>query len=136
MEAKLFAWKQAYSVGKPAIDAQHRQLIELIASLHVGMTEGKGRDVLAAILGKLIKYTLDHFTAEEAVMRTAGYPGLAQHRGLHTSLAATVTKLSKDFEAGRVSVTVETAMFLKQWLNDHILGADHAFAVWDAARRS
>ncbi|HTA47240.1 MAG TPA: hemerythrin domain-containing protein [Bryobacteraceae bacterium] len=61
-------WKPEYSVGIPAIGAQHKRLFALAGELHSAMSQGKGPDVLNQSLARLVDHTKDHFAAEERLI--------------------------------------------------------------------
>ena len=63
-------------------------------------------------------------------MRERAYPEYSVHMAEHRRLTAIASKLQSDFEAGRLTVTMETLTFLKGWLNDHILGMDQKYAAY------
>jgi hemerythrin-like metal-binding protein len=132
----LFLWKDSYSVNAPAMDAQHKHLIELLNSLHEGMTRGAAKDTLGSVLDELIKYTQAHFADEERAMQTAGYPKLFEHKAEHKALTDKVMKFRQDFAAGRVAMSVHLLTFLKDWLSHHILGCDKEYAPWLARRQA
>ena len=56
--SSVFTWKQAYEVGDPTIDGQHRKLVGLVSDLHTAMSKGQGRPALTRILQELLKYTV------------------------------------------------------------------------------
>ena len=124
----MFEWKQEYSVGIPSIDAQHQNLFAIARELHAAMSSGQGRAVSGRILGRLIQYTGAHFGHEERLMRVSGYPELDRHKEQHVALTRQVLQFQKDFEAGRVAITVQLLQFIKQWLEHHIQESDKAYA--------
>lgn len=124
----LFTWKDEYGVGVATVDAQHKELIQMISQLHQAMMQGKAKDVLSGILDKLVRYTETHFADEEKIMLQRGYPRLSGHVAEHRRLTTLAHKLRADFLEGRISITIETLNFLKNWLNDHILGMDQQYA--------
>lgn len=124
----LMSWKDAWSVGVPSLDEQHKNLISLVNKLNDAMKSGRGKDVLGDILAKLVNYTKTHFAAEEQLMRMHSYPDLASHQVEHQKLTATALNLQKEFAAGTVSLSVEVMQFLSDWLEKHILGSDKKYA--------
>src|SRR5579864_6490115 len=116
----LFTWKDAYSVGHPAIDGQHKRLFQFADKLHSAMESGKGRDVLNQTLEDLVLYTKQHFAAEEKLMQQHQYPEYPQHKAEHDALTQKVGKFQQDFAAGKVVLTIELLQFLKDWLSHHI----------------
>jgi len=119
-DMSLFQWSEAYSVGHPDIDSQHKRLFQLAEQLHAAMTAGKGKQVLSTTLANLIAYTKRHFSDEEILMESHRYPFYQQHRAEHQALTQKVLQFQKAFEADRATVTVELLQFLSNWLREHI----------------
>ena len=61
-------------------------------------------------------------------MRQNGYPDLPKHQEEHAALTRQVLQFQTDFQAGRVTMTVQLLNFLKNWLEQHIQGSDKAYA--------
>jgi len=59
-------------------------------------------------------------------MREMDYPGLAEHMGEHARLMEQVHDLQMNHAEGR-PVTLDVAIFLADWLRDHIHGSDLAY---------
>ena len=116
----LFQWSEAYSVGYPDIDSQHKRLFQLADQLHAAMAAGKGKQCLSTTLGNLITYTKRHFAGEEMLMQSHRYPFFQQHKAEHRVLTDKVIQFQKAFEAGRAAVTMELLQFLRDWLTHHI----------------
>jgi hemerythrin-like metal-binding protein len=129
-EMALFTWGPKYSVGVDAIDRQHKGLVETLNELHAAMMKGQANTVTGPLLRKLANYTRDHFTAEERMMSSTQYPGLAQHRIKHQDLTRQVEEFVGRFERGEISVNVHLMNFLRDWLSTHILKEDHAYGPW------
>lgn len=124
----MFEWNSAYSVGISSIDAQHQNLFSIARELHSAMTAGQGKASLARLLDRLAQYTAAHFAHEERLMRLADYPGLVSHTAEHKALTQKVRDFQADFEAGRVSISVQLLQFLRTWLQHHIQHSDVAYA--------
>lgn len=120
----LFQWSEAYSVGYPDIDSQHKRLFQLAEQLHAAMTAGKGKQCLSTTLNNLIAYTKRHFSDEEILMQSHRYPFYQQHKAEHQALTEKVVQFQKSFEADRAPVTVELLQFLSNWLIHHIGNVD------------
>ena len=125
-----FAWSVEYSVNIPTFDAQHQKLFALIEQLQNAMQRGQGRTVLSDLLSELIRYTKDHFTAEERAMTTYGYPELKAHQGEHNKLKRQVFEFERDFKAGNIMISVELSSFLQDWLTQHILRSDKQYSAF------
>jgi hemerythrin len=124
----MFEWNQKYSVGITSIDAQHQNLFAIAHELHAAMSAGQGKSALSRLLDRLVQYTAVHFVHEERLMRQCDYPNLEEHRREHEKLTAQVVDFQKEYQAGRITLTVQLLQFLKGWLEHHIQESDHAYA--------
>ncbi len=124
----LFEWNESYSVGYPEIDTQHKRLFKLAEDLNSAMAAGKGKQMLSQTLANLINYTKGHFASEERLMQRYGYPEYPQHKVEHDKLTAQVLAFQSDFSAGRVMLSIDLMLFLKNWLSHHIGKIDQKVA--------
>ena len=124
----LFAWQPEYSLGQPDIDREHKALFRIAQELNEAMLRGDAQGELSGIFARLVAYTKFHFSSEEALMRAANYPDAAIHVKEHDRLTAKVGALERQFEQGEAAVTADTMMFLRRWLDHHILGTDQKVA--------
>ena len=118
------------------MDDQHQQLFKIVNELHTAMRSGKGKDVAANLLRRLIDYTVQHFAAEEKLMEQKGYPGLTAHQAEHRALTHKVVTFKKDFDAGIVSITPELMKFLQDWLTNHIQTVDRKYGEFINSKHS
>ncbi len=130
----FFIWDNSFSVGVPSIDDQHRNLIKVTDRLFEAMKVGKGNEVIGEILSSLIDYTITHFTYEEKIMQTTGYPAYLAHSQVHQNLIQTVTQFHERFQAGNTLLTVELMNFLKTWLMNHIKEDDMKYGPFLVAK--
>jgi len=123
----LVRWNDAYRLDLKNIDAQHKLLFDIINRLWSAIPQGKESTKLDQVLEELESYALVHFTAEETVMRAAGFPGFAEHKREHEIFAARVheTRLAAR-DGGHIDLRV--LQFLHEWLVEHIKVKDRAFA--------
>lgn len=127
-------WKAEYSVGVPELDAQHKELIELINRL----TEAGNRTaVIADVLAALDRYVKEHFRLEEQMMRTCGYEHEAEHEVQHRVFEEWLLsiKLTYGFSASTEAFSATVNAFLRNWLINHILKSDMAYKPVLARRR-
>lgn len=123
----LITWKEAYSVNITEIDNQHKKLIELINNLHDAMITGKGKEEISKTLRGLVNYTLTHFAMEEKYFDQYDFPGSEAHKKQHRNLVEQVAALQKKHESGERVLTIDVMNFLRDWLNDHIIGSDKGY---------
>ena len=122
---KTIKWNGDLAVGIEEIDSDHRKLIEQLNKLFAACFAGQGPAVLGDTLCEMQKYTREHFTHEEDIMRKAGYRDLLEHRKLHTELISELDDLIDQFEIGADhDLSNKTMQFLEDWLLHHILIED------------
>jgi hemerythrin len=126
----LLTWSNDYSVGVKALDGQHTVLFNALNDLHDAMMKGQARTITAGLLEKLVKYTHEHFAAEEKMMAAAGYPELDRHRNRHLDLTKQVSEFVARHEKGEVTVNVHLMNFLRDWLTKHIQHEDKEYGPW------
>ena len=123
----LLAWSSKYSVGVQSMDNQHTVLFTILNDLHSAMMNGQAQKVTGELLQKLLKYTREHFAAEEAVMAAAAYPGLAQHRVKHRDLIKQVNEFAARYQRGETNINLTLLNFLRDWLTHHIQNEDKQY---------
>ena len=124
-------WKSFYSVNDPSLDAEHRQILELIDTLHAAIDAGHEGDAIKNVLDRLLQYTVNHFDHEERVMRDAGYPNLDAHKASHDDMRRRTQAVHDDMS----QVTGHDMLrFLKEWWINHIQSADKAYSPYLTAK--
>jgi len=126
----LISWNGKYSVGVQSMDSQHNVLFAILNDLHDAMMKGHAHGITGALLRKLAKYAHEHFTAEEAMMSAATYPGLAEHRVKHRDLTRQVDEFVVRYERGETTLNLHLLNFLRDWLTNHIEKVDHGYGSW------
>ncbi|OAN50288.1 hypothetical protein A6A04_02490 [Paramagnetospirillum marisnigri] len=127
----MITWRDAMSVGSPALDADHKKLIELL-NLAEEWVSREAWPQVSAVIDDLMAYVRDHFAREEAVQLAIKYPEAESHKKLHEALSMKTRLLHDKFKAapndearktcGQVLIKV-----LNEWLIDHILKQDMKF---------
>lgn len=117
-------WKKSYETGNPIIDQQHRGLVDIINELYDAIKYHGDIDHAYITYNELLKYTKIHFLREESLLKNSNYKELEKHLEQHKHLTDQVHKLEHEFANNRKEICVETILFLKSWLTDHIVGED------------
>ena len=131
MDKVLIVWKDEYCLGLPEIDAQHASLVELINRIWKSIIDKSETPAILSIIDELEKYTIAHFSAEEDFMRATGYPDFDAHCRAHQEFIARVAQ-EKDRAKVSGSLSIDLTHFLRDWLLNHILVADRAYAAHTA----
>ena len=82
----LVEWKAEYKIGIPAVDYEHRGLIDLINNLHADLSGKPEKAEVLACLGEIYARISAHFALEERVMRERRYDQYADHKDDHERL--------------------------------------------------
>lgn len=82
----LLEWRKEFSVGDPAVDHEHRELIDLVNDAAGAILDRGDPERIDRAFGDLLRAISAHFAHEERQMRAAGYDQLAQHKADHERL--------------------------------------------------
>lgn len=117
-------WTPDLATGNALLDEQHRAIFEWLAELQSAASEQRTLFGAYAIT-RLKNFTRTHFAAEEALMKEAGYPGLAEHIAEHEAFRARLAEIH--LKSIGEDVSPETVRFLTDWLTHHIVETDMAY---------
>lgn len=133
MVTRLVGWSHDYSLGLDEIDAQHKSLFEIINKTWQAIVDRADREHILQLVEELEVYTLAHFVAEETFMRVTEFPEFDAHKQAHQRFIARIAAEKVAIIAGG-HLTLDLMHFLRDWLVDHILVSDKAYA--DFTRRN
>ena len=120
-----FRWRDALSLDVPAVDKDHKHLIDLLNRIHYMALAGDDQGAIGATLSELVHYTAAHFTREEMLMRLSGYPGYKAHRQIHDALRQRVATMYAEYCRHPTGFDIQRFYrFLSEWLIMHIQGED------------
>jgi len=113
-------WKDEYSVNNELMDRQHRRLLDLAAKV----LDARGDpERLLRQVDALYDHTLEHFRAEERLMREFSFPGYVNHRATHDRIMDEFHTLNAQLRLDpRATSRVE--YFMVKWVLDHITSDD------------
>ena len=112
-------WKPEFSVGDPAVDHEHRQLIDLVNRTAGAIIDRRPEADIERGFGDLLQAISAHFALEERQMREARYDKLAEHKADHERLLDVLRDImdgasdAPESSADRLVATLET------WFADH-----------------
>lgn len=129
--SQIVQWSDSYLIGLGEIDDQHKTLIDLMNALWQAISSNAGDMECKNVLAKLERYTITHFSAEETMMRTMGYPDFDGHQRAHKQFVERLQEEKRQIENGN-KLTLDILHFLKDWLVNHILVKDKAYAAFFA----
>ncbi len=84
--AAYITWKDGYSVGDRALDAQHREIFGAIERLYLPMQGAAPGLAAERILDGLIRSTRAHFEHEEGRQKEIAFLHAEEHKTLHLAM--------------------------------------------------
>lgn len=132
-QPEILSWNTSYEIGHELIDSQHKIFLMLLNKLSVTIFNGVTKEHMFRVLNELKKYAEFHFLSEENVMHECFYPGIENHKRIHSEILFELSALSLRISQGRAEAS-DVVIFLKSWLFDHILNEDTYIAQYAKAR--
>jgi hemerythrin len=129
----LMTWSSKYSVGVETLDDQHKALLKLLNEFHAASMRGKAREVSGPMIRQIVSLANEHFSAEERLMESIRFPGLAEHHAKHKELTGKIAEFAARHDKGDTNVCTQLLHFLRDWFNNHLQNVDREYASWLAA---
>jgi hemerythrin len=120
-------WNGCYSVNVKLFDEQHSLLIDIIDRLECALNAGEEYGVHEEVLLSLRDYILEHFSAEERVMRAHEFSGYEEHKKEHDQMVILLHEIQELMAPGIDPSCWKVIGFFKDWLLWHIEGADSKY---------
>jgi hemerythrin len=114
------------AIGVAQLDAQHLALFDEAAAFQAAAEAGESHERLRSLLGSIANLAVEHFLAEEKLMREVGYPRLTEHLQEHAYVRRRFRSLEPQWDSEGDSKEMITVLlgFLDLWLNTHIAHSD------------
>jgi hemerythrin-like metal-binding protein len=112
-------WKDSYSVGVPAVDHEHRELIGLVNQLHRALASVQPEDAVAGIFGDLFRAISSHFALEERFMREHGYDQTTQHKADHERLLDELREIMDNYHDRKERSGENLTACVEAWFANH-----------------
>jgi hemerythrin-like metal-binding protein len=128
----LIEWIPQYSLGVPAVDHEHRELVDLVNELYANVTSSPSATesttdtniIVLGFLGELYARVGAHFALEEKIMRDNDYDEYRDHKADHERLLDDVRDLMDDYEDGVYVDMEEFGKRLDEWFSEHFRTRD------------
>ena len=127
-------WENSFELGIEKFDDHHRHLVSLINKIYDDYTTEAPSEEVGAVLEKLIDYASYHFITEELWMDKQNYPKRDEHSEEHEKFCRTVIEMKNEYNQGKMNLSLDILIFLKNWLTDHILKTDSEYGVYIASK--
>lgn len=122
---KPIVWSNAFEMGDPRIDGEHREFIDIVNRLGAAIGARHAPDVIARLCDSLVEHSAAHFRSEEEMMAHHGYGGLEAHRRHHRRLFAYIREQAARLrQAAAPDAHLEAAANIKDALLGHMFRVD------------
>ena len=123
----LVEWRAEFSVGVPAIDHEHQELIDLINATHAKLGDVGAQHLVSDFLGEIHARISAHFALEEKFMRERGYDEYEDHKADHERLLDEIRDIMDEYE-GRTGFDEKAfGARLGVWFTEHFRTKDARF---------
>ncbi|MBD3167646.1 bacteriohemerythrin [bacterium] len=126
----IVQWEDDLELRIPDLDRQHQILIELTNAFYHAYQEHRENEELRRRFLQLQEALVFHMDAEEALMQTSGFVGLAAHRREHIMLKIQLEKLYDKLSGRDHSAAADLLQILQDWLTRHIREMDRKYVVY------
>jgi two-component system cell cycle response regulator len=129
------AWEQDLTVGVDFMDDEHHDMIAVLTELGTAASGPDGthiaqRTKIRLVLERLRTLTASHFTHEEQVMRSRGYPLVDGHVAKHVRFLEELDELRARQAAGEENMAARVVAFMQIWFARHTESCDRPLCVW------
>ena len=119
----LIEWKDEFNTGVAEVDAEHRELIELINELHASAVGNGSWDAIIDFLGEIYARISAHFALEEKIMLEQRYDQYEDHKADHERLLEEIRDIMDEYEDGSDGEEL-LASRLNDWFTLHFKTKD------------
>jgi hemerythrin len=123
----VIEWREGFKIGIAQVDQEHRHLFTLVRALNL--------ESVQHTVEELLDYVVTHFSNEQELMESSGYPAFEQHLRLHEEFGAHVADFLGNQEDWTEERVQELRRFLNKWLIGHIMTHDLRFGKWHASQK-
>jgi len=116
----LMQWNESNNLGIPLIDEQHRELYATLNELNHAMATGRGKEVAADVMNRLVPFIREHFAEEEKNLRQRHSPAYRQCCQRHSEQLSLVDFFLRNRSADDPSAVIDLLYFLDCLLEGHI----------------
>ena len=121
----LIEWRTDFETGISDVDHEHRELVELINTLHAELGKDASSETVGAFLGEVFARISAHFALEESIMRKHDYDEYQDHKTDHETLLDDIRDIMDDFDDGKYAdYDDRLADAVRDWFVDHFKTRD------------
>ena len=116
-------WDDSMAIGLYVIDEQHKELVEIINSIHDALENGGNTTLVSRLIRRFYDYTTSHFVTEESLMDHMTYPFYFQQVREHLDCSMKALDFHRRFAQGGFDLR-EFLDYIVDWFVKHTTGID------------
>jgi len=120
----LLKWREEFSVGDPAVDHEHRELIDLVNAAAGAIQSDSSASEVEGAFGDLLHAISAHFAHEEQQMLAAGYDQIDEHKGDHERLIDALRDIMDTADPSSGDSAAKLVQVLGDWFSGHFSSHD------------
>lgn len=125
----FFEWDKKFEIGVPEMDNQHKKWVEIINRFYDHLINNDINKTTKIMINEVIDYTNYHFSEEEKLMMSIGYPHINDQKEMHNKITEKMKYFKNRIDEGILVVSTSITNEMKLWLKDHIMVEDKKYAV-------
>ena len=123
----LIRWRDNFNLGIPDVDFEHRELVELINTLHERLQTPERHDEIEDFLGEIFARISAHFALEERTMVARDFPEYWPHKADHERLLDQLRDIMDTYESTNTLDSSVLSRRLDDWFSIHFRTFDARF---------
>ena len=120
-----FEWKDEYLIGIDEVDEQHKTLFNIANAYEQSTNALQSKNALMNVY----RYTREHFTLEEALMKEVQFPGYDDHQLEHNDFISEFSTLVSGY-LNSPQEREKIITFFADWIVNHICTKDRPLALF------
>jgi hemerythrin-like metal-binding protein len=125
----VIEWSDAYKIGIPGLDDDHRKLIDIVNHFFAQAQCGLDTRALGSILERIVSELEAHFEREETLLDRQDYLDRLSHSARHRQVMLQLLRFVEPYRDGSLlhDQTTDKSEFLSNLLLTHIIEDDLPF---------
>ena len=123
----LIDWKEEFSIGVPAVDFEHQQLVELINDGYAQYESNESEFSIDDFLGEIFTKISSHFALEESEMAHRQYDHYEEHKQDHERLLDQIRDVMDAYDDEGSFDKEALGNYLAKWFTGHFKTQDARF---------
>ncbi len=135
MAYKVFDFDASFRFGIEDVDNEHVKLVDMLNHVSELLDEDKFREAVKYFTKTLSNYVDEHFTNEEAFMKSFNYPDLEMHKRTHVKFQEAFNELKPKIEKYDEAAFRKSLLDTFLWLISHTGNTDKKYAEYYLANK-